>query len=329
MIRILKNKTADDANVTYANVTVVVEAGNQRDLAETFQAWQLAAIDDLVVLLGQGTDKFQLNDGASDLGVAAAIDLIRGYTGASQPVVLTSPGGSPLTATSDRLLVVNFPADFGSNLWLTSRGDDLVNQVRGRGPKLAHKFDDVTRTEIEEKSVEIQFMEQIQLHDGHIDIAVPANWDITTDEWELSVTMAANTVTPSAGGNTGNCNLVDMGGYNAIVPAAGDGAYDVDLATAVPLPSSGGGWDYDYFHDALTFPVDPASTSWALLDIPFKVFVQIAVNVPASPMGVFDFDAYDAQRISPRWKVKFTVRKLSNGPGSIAGWIVCFREQNT
>lgn len=259
--------------------------------------------------------------------------LVAAHSGASlpaetQPVVLTSPNGTPLTATADRLLVVNFPADFGSNLWLTSRGDDLVNQKRGRGPKLAHKFDDVTRTEPEEKSVEIQFMEQVQLHDGHIDLAVPANWDITADEWELSVTMAANTVTPNVG-NTGNCNLVDMGGYNAIVPAAGDGAYDVDLATAVPLPSTGGGWDYDYFHDALTFPRDPSSTNWALLDIPYEVFVQIAVNVPASPTGVFDFDAYDAQRISPRWKIKFTVRKSSNGPGSIAGWITCFREQNT
>ena len=231
-------------------------------------------------------------------------------------------------APNKRLLVVNFPADFGSNLWLTSRGDDLVNQKRGRGTKLAHKFDDVTRTEYEEKSVEIQFMEQIQLHDGHIDLADPVHWDITTDEWELSVTMAANTVTPNVG-NTGNCNLVDMGGYNAIVPAAGDGAYDVDLETAVPLPSPGGGWDYDYFHDALTFPTDPASTNWALLDVPYEVFVQTAVNVPASPMGMFDFDAYDAQRVSPRWKIKFTVRKLSSGPGAIAGWIVCFREQNT
>lgn len=327
MIRILKNKTAEDANVAYANVTVVVEAGNQRDLAETFEAWQLATIDELVVLLGQGTDRFQLNDGVNDLGVVAAIDLVRGYTGSVAPVVLTSSDGRPLTSTSDRLLVVNFPADFGANLWLTSRGDDLVNQVRGRGPKLAHKFDDVTRTEPEVKSVEIQFMEQIQLHDGHIDLANPAGWDITTDEWELSVVMDANVVTPNVG-NTGNCNLVDLGGYNAIVPAAGDGAYDVDLATAVPLPQAGGGWSYDYKTNVLE-PTDPASSSWTLLDVPIEVFVQIAVNVPASPMGVFDFDAYDAQRVSPRWKIKFTVRKSSNGPGSIAGWIVCFRSQNT
>lgn len=245
----------------------------------------------------------------------------------AQQVILTSTSGGAAELSSNRMLVVNFPADFGANLWLTSRGDDLVNQVRGRGTKLAHKFDDVTRTEPEVKSVEIQFMEQIQLHDGHIDLANPAGWDITTDEWELSIVMDANVVTPNVG-NTGNCNLVDLGGYNAIVPAAGDGAYDVDLATAVPIPQAGGGWSYDYKTNVLE-PTDPASSSWTLLDVPIEVFVQIAVNVPASPMGVFDFDAYDAQRVSPRWKIKFTVRKSSNGPGSIAGWIVCFRSLNT
>jgi hypothetical protein len=91
MIRILKNKTAEDANVHYGNTTVVVETGNQRDLAETFLAWQLAACDDLVTLLAQGIDKFQLNDGVNDLTMIEAVDLVRGYPPAVQQVTAALP----------------------------------------------------------------------------------------------------------------------------------------------------------------------------------------------------------------------------------------------
>jgi hypothetical protein len=90
-MRILKNKTTEDANVRYANTTVIVEAGSQRDLAETFLAWQLAACDDLATLLAQGIDKFQLNDGVNDLTMIEALDLVRGYPPAVQQVTAALP----------------------------------------------------------------------------------------------------------------------------------------------------------------------------------------------------------------------------------------------
>jgi hypothetical protein len=80
MVRILKNKTASDVTVQYENTGAVVPANGQADLALVFQSWQLANIDSLVLLLAQGTDYFQLNDGTDDLGSVAAIDLIRGYS---------------------------------------------------------------------------------------------------------------------------------------------------------------------------------------------------------------------------------------------------------
>jgi hypothetical protein len=49
-------------------------------------------------------------------------------------------------------------------------------------------------------------------------------------------------ITPN-GGNTGNCNVV----FGVIVPATGDGAYDVDLDEAVVVPTqtgTGGYWSY-------------------------------------------------------------------------------------
>jgi hypothetical protein len=243
---------------------------------------------------------------------------------------LAASDGTPVDISNNRMLVVNFPADFGANLWITGRGDDITNGIRGRGDELRMSFDDVVRGGVaEEKHVDIQFMERIQLHDGHLDVPVPTDWSIY-DEWDFGTLLEATAVTPN-GGNTGNCNLVPMAGgaYNAIIPAAGDGEYDVDLDVAVPVPSLGGGWDYDYKTDVLAFPSDPANTEFALLDIPIQAYVQIAVNMPCSPTGIFDFDAYDTQEISPRWKIRFTVRKKSDGPGDVAGWIVGFRESNT
>lgn len=244
--------------------------------------------------------------------------------------VITSQDGTPVDISSNRMLVVNFPAEFGSNAWLCGRGDDIDNGIRGRGPALRFRFDDVVRSGVyEEKYVEIQFLEYFQLHDGHLDMMDPENWDLD-DEWDFCAVMPATEVTPNPG-NTGNCNLVPMAGgaYNAIVPAAGDGTHDVDLEAATPVPTAGGGWAYDYHDDVISVAADTKTNLFALLDITIMPYVQIALNVPYSPAGQFDFDAYDTVDISKRWKLRCTVRKSSDGPGKIGGWVVGFRHQNT
>lgn len=80
MMRILKNKTDETVHITCENLTQTIAGHNQADLAAVFLPWQLAACDHLVELLAQGPDKFQLNDGATDLSMVDAIDLVRGYT---------------------------------------------------------------------------------------------------------------------------------------------------------------------------------------------------------------------------------------------------------
>jgi len=45
--------------------------------------------------------------------------------------------------------------------------------------------------------------------------------------------------------NTGNCNLI----YGVLIPAAGDGAYDIDFTNAFPIPlpsGTGGYWNYAF-----------------------------------------------------------------------------------
>jgi hypothetical protein len=144
------------------------------------------------------------------------------------------------------------------------------------------------------------------------------------DEWDFSIHMAATEVVENLGG-TGNCNVVD--GY-IVVPAAGDGAYDVDLSAAVPVPADGDGcWDYDFFSDTLAVSGEIGSASWHLLLVPVDAFFMRSMPIPFDPHGVFDFDAYKAERLSPRWALRLAVSKASSGPGTLAGWLVCFRDK--
>jgi hypothetical protein len=224
-----------------------------------------------------------------------------------------------------RLVMVNFPADEGSFMWLCGAGDDLVNGVRGGGTRIVLSFDDVIRTEPEVKTLDIQFMEWVQLHDGQLTVSKPSDWDIT-DVWDWGILMEATSVVFNAT-NEGNCNLVN--GY-VIVPAAGDGAYDVDLATAVPVPAGGTGyWRYDYSTDVLEPSATPGEAGYHLLAVDVSAYFMRSVTVPMHPAGNFDFDAYKAERIYKRWKLRLTVSKSSNGPGKLSGWVVVFREQNT
>lgn len=62
------------------------------------------------------------------------------------------------------------------------------------------------------------------------------------DQVNFVIYAPATPITPN-GANTGNCHLV----YGVLIPAAGNGAYDVDLSTAVVIPTqsgTGGYWDY-------------------------------------------------------------------------------------
>jgi hypothetical protein len=109
-MRLFTNKTAVDVSVISGTRTVVVEAGVSFDLATVFTPAELAASTTLIELLGQGTDKYQLNDGSVDLTVTQALDLTRGYYPATVGLqgVLTPLGGN----------LVNIPFDWAASFGL-------------------------------------------------------------------------------------------------------------------------------------------------------------------------------------------------------------------
>lgn len=258
---------------------------------------------------------------------APAGGLIGAHTGAASTptadlVQLSSPSepdGKPVFVAS--------PSTEGWMTWITSRGDDLAATppASGRGDGTPIK---VSFTAPGTQQVDINFLEPIELHDGQFSWD-PNNWDCD-DTFGLSVIIPATPTTVN-GSNTGNCNLVPMTGYNVIVPAAGDGAYDVDLnVPRAVVPQAGGYWEVDHDSGLVTPSTTPGATPWHLLDVPVESFFLKNVSM-SNPLGVFDIDVYKAEWLSQAWTLRLSVNRLSSGTGpyNCSGWLMMFREYST
>ena len=230
-------------------------------------------------------------------------------------------------------VVVNSPATEGTYTWLSSRGDNLSPTPpasgRGDGTQLFLSF-----TGPDTKEVEIQFIEPIELHDGHVSWRPVGDWGFE-DTWTWSLRMPATVATPNVG-NTGNCNLVDTGaGFNIIVPAAGDGTHDIDYDQAVPIPDGycveHGGVGYWNVVEHWTEVVTPNVTgqgAFNFYDVALEMFFCKNMDC-GSPLGIWDLDAYKAEWVSKKWKLCFKVIRATAGAGKIGGYVMVFRPEAT
>jgi hypothetical protein len=227
-------------------------------------------------------------------------------------------------------VMVNSPATEGTFTWLSACGDNLnptpPASGRGNGAHLMISF-----TEPDTKEVEAQFMEPVELHDGHISWRPMDNWDFE-DSWSISVRMPATVATENVT-NTGNCNLYPTGlGFNIIIPAAGDGTYDISFDQAVPIPDghnekSGigvGYWDVDQYWSEEITPNGSDKDVFNLYDIPLEMFFCKNMDC-GNPLSIWDLDAYKAEWISRKWKLCFSAVKTTAGAGKIGGFFMIFR----
>jgi len=155
--------------------------------------------------------------------------LVAVHTGMSiAPKPISVELASPETSDGKPIVL---PCMFPGNVYLypTGAGDNITNQTRGDGQAFK-----VTCTAEQDYSVDWQFIDMVYIAGGGV------KWKDGEDgDWlSMKVYAPATPVTPNAE-NTGNCDLVDPGVGQAIliVPADGDGAYDVDLDDAIPVPS--------------------------------------------------------------------------------------------
>lgn len=225
-----------------------------------------------------------------------------------------------------KLVVVTSPSTEGWMTFFTGADDDTSPTPpasgRGTGTRIRISY---AAEETGTKAVDLQFKEPVEVHDG-------GGWYNgfgMDDLINFSVVMPATAIV-SNGTNTGNCNLVPMapgGPPMVIVPAAGNGAYDVDLATAVPVPANGktGYWDADHNTCEITASEEPGSAKWHLLAVPIQSYFLRTMPL-GNPLGLLDVEVYKAEWVPKQWIIRVSITKTSTTAAEFAGWIMLFRE---
>jgi len=253
--------------------------------------------------------------------------VVGSHSGVHLPDPLTSDG-IPLVKLSSpeeidgKLLVTPTPSPGkGWKTYYTSFGDD-IGLGRGKGAKLLAELvgggDTVTS--------DIGFIEPTFMHDGQV------AWDPSlfdhSDTMSVSLILPPTVVTSTPG--TGNCVLVAAGPGNIIVPVPAGGSHTVDLATAVPVPTTAvtGYFDADRTSGEVTVSESPGAAAFNLFDFGIETFFIPGITM-ANPLGVFDVDAYQSEWVSQQWSVRLSVTKLSAGAGSVAGWVMVYRRNTT
>jgi len=216
----------------------------------------------------------------------------------------------------------------GVYLYLAGSGDSDV--ARGAGTPFALSSDAVGDT-----TLEWSYLDWVLIAGGGMSFKGAEAGDYAT----MEVYAPATPVVPNAGG-TGNCNLVDpgVGAAILIVPAAGNGAFDVDLAAAVPVPAwnpvtgvCSGFFEWDKPNTGkgtISIGVPQASHfNLFAIDIPL---IRFANKLPLLGEGVLDFNipAVEPKVIMPHWKGKVTLHN-SGHAGLHGAWYMTTARMQT
>jgi len=264
--------------------------------------------------------------------------ILDGVVAAHDGVPLANPttsDGKPIfhldtpTEQDGKPVLVMSPATTGWKTWFFGRDDQMSPTVRGSGSN--DLLFDFASGSGESILKELCFSEPIELHDGQSCWRPVANFDLE-DIINVSVFINSSSVSSSV---TGNCNLVDQGGYNAIVPSApNSGSYYIDLANdAYPIlvddeSNPDGYWQVDKETGVLTAAITTGKGNCNLLDLPIDGFLIKNVHI-GHEHGVMDIDVYKTEWMHNKWKLRMRVTKNSPGAGKVAAWILSFRKSVT
>lgn len=175
-------------------------------------------------------------------------------------------------------------------------------------------------------TIDIDFLDGVFLAGGHI------AWD--GGSWGSSIyfelVAPASTVKDPASPGTGNCNLVATGipGLNIIVPAAGDGAKDIDVP--VPIPANddetndpNGYWSYSepWLGKGSTSPSEPNKGKYNLFDQPLELAHFCKLHI-FQDVGQRDLiaPAIKPKWILPEWKMRVIIDNADAGKTLRVGW---------
>jgi len=239
-----------------------------------------------------------------------------------QGVALQTPAGVDVPTVSNVPMMLPNLFPEGVTLDLIGAGDDAIT---GRGNGAEFKLTGPANGA--DISLEWQYNDWVVMAGGGM------NFDgaLLGDNADMTITAPATVVTPSGGGNTGNCNLVDpgVGAAILIIPAPGNGTHDVDLAAAVPVPALGTGY-YEWSEPDTGLGVTSAGTPGAST---YNLFViEIALTRYATKFQLLGSRAVNLTlpavkpgKILPQWKSRVLLRSASQSQVKLCWFLITAR----
>ena len=212
----------------------------------------------------------------------------------------------PLTPRSSDGKPILLPNIFPGPVVLYYAGSaDHATNGRGAGDVFL-----LSSTQAEDKALEFAFNDWVYLAGGYI------RWTgAVAGDWVSMKLIAPATPVTAAPQNDGNCNIVS----GIIVPAAANGAYNVDLTQAVPVPAQAaatgdteggpnGYWDWDEPQTGkgtVTPSGTPGSAKWHLVAAAVDL-TRFVSKLPMLGNGELDamIPAIKPKKILPHWKMR-------------------------
>lgn len=295
-MRILKNKTASECEVVCGSKTVAIPANDQADLNEYFSQTELASSASLLALLGQGVDKYQLNDGGADLSLVDAVDLVRGYSQKSPTAadgkVYMSPDIWPLGT------LTNF----------CGASDSISDGMSGTDPLAMES------TQVEEKTKIIQFTKPVRLAGGYLQY-----YGAVLGDWLSFLVYVPATSGTSNPGHGSYAKTAIGGGVNLFLPYP-NGGWDLNLAekensnvsfTKVrPVPAPGGDGFFDWNEETGEVMANAAQKGGYHLidqDVSLNEFVT-KIHIIGTDHFPLTIPAVRPVLMLPHWKCKITMK---------------------
>lgn len=217
--------------------------------------------------------------------------------------------------------VINMPSIFGNalDIYFGGRGDDITNNSRLRGPRL-----DLKQTGDGTNSLTWQYCKRIWVAGGTLIYsgAVFGDWI----RYDIFAPATAGTSNPGAGEFDKYEIVAESGLYTYIPNATHEGDWDVSLTArcnanvefskAVPIPTSGGFFDYDYDSDGGNLTLNTAQTgNTTLFDFDFDL-IEIVNDVGILGNRSLPFSlpaSWGAKALQPQWKHKVTINHEGSG----------------
>ena len=171
----------------------------------------------------------------------------------------------------------------------------------------------------------VDVLDGVFLAGGHIDWS-GGSWGSSIS---MKLTAAASTTKAPAVANQGNCNKVQVAqGAYIIVPAAGDGVYDLD--TVIPIPAyddetnaQTGYWNYSepWVGKGTVSPTGTNTAKYNLFDFPITLayFTKLHLFLDSGQRDMVA-PAIKPKWILPEWQMQVTIDNVDANKTLRAGW---------